>query len=395
VNIKIDFPREAVIGQPVIVKIGIDMEAPVAVRYAGLRLNAIRPCEKPLIIDHRELFCNGKFDASHYARSVSLVLPPKIIPSSTQRGIKYKIEAYSRVAGDTLKDVGDQEYFDAGEITIIEDRNKNKILEVNPVVLAIKGLKLNLQKDIYHPGETIKITFEARDLKELKILLMQRSNILCNCTQYGKVCTRVPRIPSSAAGVARTNNPTTGFLLLQLPRAAELSSRHQWEPTDKTTWNDKFGDFNEWYLAVTGVKYTNEEINFDIPIEIDEGRIASEKQDTVPFFESPSSLNDAGKAFFPAFQVKKLKIVGIERRDEDISIRLKNEGTTTFHGCTCRVTGIKDMFFETTPFMSGFACIDPGSVINLEGIKVTPGITEVAIEIDSNEGKLGVYKSHI
>ncbi|MBN2152510.1 MAG: hypothetical protein JW839_13745 [Candidatus Lokiarchaeota archaeon] len=397
-ELKIDFPQRASIGQPVRVKVrvAIDGEAGVAeVRYTGVRLSAIRPCEKPLIIEQREIFCSGKFEAGEYARSVSFALPANVVPSSAQRGVRYKMEAYSRVPGGEGEAGSDQEYFDAGEIALVENRNKNKVLEVNPVVLAIKGLKLNLQKDIYRPGETIKITFEARDIKELKVLLMERSNILCNCTQYGRVCTQVPRIPPSAAGAAKVASPTTGFLLLQIPKSAELSTRHEWEPKDRTTWNDKFGDFNEWYLAVTGTKYSGEDISFDIPIEIDEGRITTEKQEEVPFFETSATAMASEEPFKPAFQVKPLKLAGIARRDDEIDVTLSNEGTSAFHGCTCKVTGIKDLFFETKPYMAGFSAIEPGASKKIGGIKLAKGVTEVTIEIEANEGKLGTFKSSI
>jgi hypothetical protein len=399
VELKIDFPQRASIGQPVNAKVKVTIEGKASkaeVKYTGVRLSAIRPCEKPLIIEQREIFCNGKFEAGVYARSVSIALPAKVVPSSGQRGVRYKMEAYSRTPGGDGDGGSDQEFIDAGEITLVEERNKNKILEINPVVLAIKGLKLNLQKDIYRPGETIKITFETRDLKELKVLLMERSNILCNCMQYGRVCTQVPKIPSSAAGAAKIASPTTGFLLLQIPKSAELSTRHEWEPKDRTTWNDKFGDFNEWYLAVTGTKYNGEDISFEIPIEIDEGRISTEKQEAVPFFETSASAMGSEEPFKPVFQVKPLKLAGIKRRgDEEIDITLTNDGSSTFHGCTCKVIGIKDMFFETKPYMVGFSAIEAGATKKIEGAKLAKGVTEVTLEIDANEGKLGTFKKSI
>ncbi|NMC07312.1 MAG: hypothetical protein GYA24_19010 [Candidatus Lokiarchaeota archaeon] len=401
-DLKIDFPRQASIGQPINVKIrfAIDGEAgklgKAEVRYTGVRLTAIRPCEKPLIIEQREVFCNGLFEKGEYYRVVSIALPGKVVPSSSQRGVRYKMEAFSRIplaGGDAASD---QEYFDAGEIELVEAHNKNKILDTNPVILAIKGLKLNLQKDIYRPGETIKITFEARDIKELKVLLMERSNILCNCTQYGRVCTQVPKIPPSSAGAAKVMSPTTGFMLLQVPKSAELSTRHEWEPKDKTTWNDKFGDFNEWYLAVSGTKFSGEEINFEIPIEIDEGKISTEKQEPVPFFETSASAMSSQQALQPVLQARKLKLAGINRRgDDEIDVTIANEGTTTFHGCTCKVTGIKDMFFETKPYMAGFAAMDAGMSKTIEGIKLAKGVTEITIEIEANEGELGIFNSSI
>lgn len=388
-----DFPKEAIIGQPVVVKVKLDLESPSAVNYAGLRLSAVRPCEKPLYIEQKEIFCNGNFVEGEYSRDIPIFLPALLVPSSDQRGIKYKLEFYMRVPGDTGDETSEQELTDADEIVLKEERNRNKALAINPVVLAIKGLKLDLQKDIYRPGETIKIRFESKELRELKILLMERSNIQCNCTQYGRICTQVPNIPPSTAGAVKASNPTTGDLLLQVPKIAELSTRHSWEPKDKTSWNDKFGDYNEWYLSISGTKYTGESVNYEIPIEIDEGTITNEKKESIPFFETSRTTLKAepGKDLF---NIKKIKVLGVERKSESISIDLINKAPETFYGCTCKITGIKDMFFETTPFMIGFGTIEPDMQMQIEG-KIMTGVSEINLEFDSNEGKLGSVKSSI
>jgi len=393
VEIKVDFPHQAVIGQPIVANVKLSINGISSMKYAGLRLSAVRPCEKPLVIEQKEVFCQGSFAKGVYSREIPVFLPARLVPSSSERGIKYKIEFYSRIPVSTADDSSDQEYADAGEIVLVEERNKNKALEVNPVILAIKGFKLNLQKDIYRPGETIKINFEAKDLKELKIQLMERSNLLCNCTQFGRMCTQVPSIPPSTASASKVSNPTAGFMLLQIPKNAELSARHEWEPKDKTTWSDKFGDIKEWYLSVTGMRYSGEDINFEIPIEIGEGNIAGEKRENVQFFETSSSAlkSEPGKQLF---QIKKLKIVAVKTKAEGISISVKNDASTVFHGCTCRVTGLRDQFFETTPYMIGFSTIEPGAVMDLDA-KLAKGITEINLEFDSNEGKLGTYRSSV
>ena len=388
-----DFPQEAVIGQPIVIKVKLDLESPSDVKYGGLRLSAVRPCEKPLLIEQKEIFCTGKLVEGEYSRDFPIFLPAMLVPSSDQRGIKYKLEFYMRVPGDSGDETTDQEFSDAGEIVLIEERNKNKPLTVNPVVLAIKGLKLDLQKDIYKPGEAIKIRYESKELRELKVLLMERSNIQCNCTQFGRICTQVPIIPPSTAGAAKTSNPTSGSLLLQVPKMAEPTARHSWEPKEKSTWNDKFGDFNEWYLAVSGIKFTGEAVNFEIPIEIEEGTITTEKKESVPFFESSGGTLTAETAK-DLFVIKKIKVTIVERTADGIAIDLENEAPTAFYGCTCKITGIKDEFFETTPYMVGFGTIEPNASAHIEG-KIMAGVSEINLDFDSNEGKLGNFKSRI
>nr|MDO8116781.1 hypothetical protein [Candidatus Sigynarchaeota archaeon] len=212
---------------------------------------------------------------------------------------------------------------------------------------------------------------------------------------YGRVCTQIPVIPPSAAGATKANNPTNGFLLLSIPKNGELSTRHEWEPKDKTTWSDKFGDYNEWYLHFSGTKYNGEEISFDLPITVMEGRLSTEKAPDVDFFEKSVGSIDHSSSGRPLFQIKKLTLKDIKRDGEAIAISIINESKEGHQGCTCKVTGIKDMFFETAPFMLGFGTIEPGTSVSLNEIPIVKGVTEVQLDFDSNDGKLGSFKKSL
>lgn len=391
-KLETSFPPEAIIGQPVTVTARVSIDAPQAMAFAGIKLSAVRPCDKPLVIEQREVFCKGTFNPAEYERSLAVALPPRLVPSSASRGIRYKITLYARVPVDADPN-NTQEYFDEGTITLVDVPRKDKMLDANPVVLSIKGLKLSLQKDVYRPGETIKVTFETAGLRELKILLMQRSNILCNCTQFGRVCTQVPKIPPSAAGAARASNPATGFLLLPVPRSAELTARHDWEPKDKSSWSDKFGDYNEWYLSVLGIKYSGEEIHYEIPVEIDEGRIATEKHPGADFFDTSIAASSIeGGTVRPAFQARKISVREATRGPGGLVFTVKNETKDVLKGTTCKVTGIKDMFFESAPFMIGIGDVDAGEEITLRDITIPAGVSDFTLEFDSNQGKAGQVK---
>ncbi len=393
VDLQVDSPPAASIGSPLTVRARVNIDKETTLLYSGITLSAIRPCDKPLTIEQREIFCKGTFKPATYERPVPIMLPQKIVPSSDRRGIRYAIRFYARVPRNHGSPAGEDEISIEKPVIINDIPDPTRLLEVNPVILAIKGLKLQLQKDIFKPGETIKINFEAKELKELKALLMQRSNIVCNCTQYGRVCTQIPVVPSSAAGAAKANNPTAGFLLLSIPKNGELSTRHEWEPKDKTTWSDKFGDYNEWYLHFSGTKYNGEDVSFDLPIEVAEGRLSTEKSPEVDFFEKSAGTIDNSPSGRALFQVKKLALKAVHRDGlNSIAITVANEGKEPHRGCTCRVTGIKDMFFETAPFMVGFGDIEPGASAVLATIPVSNGVNEVQLEFDSNDGKLGTFK---
>ncbi|MBD3188614.1 hypothetical protein GF325_17425 [Candidatus Bathyarchaeota archaeon] len=390
-DLKIDFPKLALIGQPLDVNVEIDIESVSRIAYSGVKLSAIRPCERPLLIEQREIFCNGIFDKGIYKRKTTIPISKKVVPSSEKRGIKYIMELYTRVPAGK-DDASSHELVSSKKdgIMLVEEPDPKKPLQVNPVVLAIKGLKISLQKDTFKPGETIKINFEARELRNLKVLLMQRSNIICDCTQYGRVCTKVPTIPASAAGAAKADNPTTGFLLLSVPREAELSTRHVWEPKEKSTWNDKFGDYNEWFLAISGKKYNGELVNFDIPIEIDKGIISKEERESIQFFES--SDGDALAGSQQLFKQRRITLQRVDKQDAGLMIEVQNECKDDFNGCTCRITGIRDMFFETAPFMVGFSDLESNATRTLEVPDIVPNVSEIKLDFESNNYHLGTFR---
>lgn len=394
-NLKLKAPQQASIGQT------IDLEASVAIEgeldhdiaFVGLQLNAIRPCDRPLLIDQREIFCKGAFKPATYTRRVAIALSPRIVPSSQRRGITYTLDLFSRLAGE--KNQAGQEMNEKREIRLLAEATSNKGVDVNPVVLAIKGMKLSLQKDVYRPGETIKIDYEitGADLRQLKVVIMQRSNITCKCTQYGRVCTKVPDIPPSPAGAVKSNNPTTGFMLLKVPAEAEVSARHEWEPREKTTWSDKFGDYNEWYLHVIGAKMNGALVEFEIPLEVDDAIPKTEKRDKdIDFFEMDSSTLDSAKQT-PILVPRKISISQLKVHDHEIEMMMAIDGHDLLQGCTCKITGLKG-FFETPPFMAGLGDIKAGKETSVKFPKPS-GVQEYTLEFSSNKGPLGSLRKII
>ncbi|MHA1792213.1 MAG: hypothetical protein ACTSVI_06175 [Promethearchaeota archaeon] len=403
-ELNIDCPKSAFIGSTLPVNVSISVDKALKINFSAIRLNVIRPCDKPLVIEQKEIFCEGYFEPDDYKRKINIPLSPKIVPSSSKRGIVYNVELYTRVpeTPQPKESKGMQELHEIRNVTLKESKNLNEPLDINPVVLAIKGLKLNLQKDTFKPGETIKINYEAKGLRELKIILMQRSNILCYCTQYGRVCTKVPKIPASAAGMAKTSNPTTGFLLLSIPKNAELSSKHSWEPKEKSTWNDKFGDYNEWFLSINGRKFNGESIQYEIPIDVKQG-IQKEKQEDISFFEQKPIQEDNQQAFKEGnlLKVNKIKILDIKKVDDEelgskvLQIHLQNSLKNSLHGCTCKFSAIKDMFFETQPYMVGFSILEPGQEKIISIPLIHENVTQFNFTFMANEGMLGSFKKSL
>ena len=49
----------------------------------------------------------------------------------------------------------------------------------NPIALSLSGLNINLSKDIFKPGETIKVNFKSDILRQIEIRLLQKANLVC------------------------------------------------------------------------------------------------------------------------------------------------------------------------------------------------------------------------
>ena len=73
-----------------------------------------------------------------------------------------------------------------------------------PISFSLSGLNILLTKDIYKPGETIKISYTSEELKQFEIRLLQNSNLVCYCEAYGQNCSKVSELPPAIAGDVKT-----------------------------------------------------------------------------------------------------------------------------------------------------------------------------------------------
>nr|MDO8117517.1 hypothetical protein [Candidatus Sigynarchaeota archaeon] len=79
-DLQVEMPATASIGSPVTARTRIRIDNDTELRYSGITVSAIRPCNKPLTIEQREVFCKGRFKPATYERPVSITLPPTIVP---------------------------------------------------------------------------------------------------------------------------------------------------------------------------------------------------------------------------------------------------------------------------------------------------------------------------
>ncbi|GAH16431.1 unnamed protein product, partial [marine sediment metagenome] len=149
--------------------------------------------------------------------------------------------------------------------------SSDKVIKPNPLSLSISGLNISLSKDVFKPGETIKINFSSSELKQVEIRLLQKANIVCYCDAYGQTCSKVEELPPAIAGDSKTSDMTKEFLLLKVPEVAQPSHNYLWEPHEKEFWGMKYGSYVKWSLLFIGKpksEFGKEAIKLKVPITI-------------------------------------------------------------------------------------------------------------------------------
>ncbi|MHA1715535.1 MAG: hypothetical protein ACTSXP_07805, partial [Promethearchaeota archaeon] len=110
--------------------------------------------------------------------------------------------------------------------------------------------------------------------------------------------------------------------------------------------------------------------------------------------ESKIPLNKKEKPILA--KEKGLNINSVEKTNGVFKIKLVNVSEKEYHGCTCKVTGVKDEFFETQPFMVGLNSIQPKSERIMEiPVKYFENVSEFIFNIETNEGWHGFLKRNL
>ena len=321
--------------------------------WSGLQLLTNPPCAKELQIAKAEIFSKGNFESGEYIRSRMMLIKNNVVPTIKNRNLEYYIKLILRQPHPINPD---------DDLLINRTRKveiKAKSIGVqtkksNPISFSLSGLNINLSKDIFKPGETIKVNFSSDELKEIEIRLLQEANLICYCDAYGQNCRKVEKLPPAIAGDAKTSDVEKGFLLIKVPEIAEPSHNYVWEAQEKEQWGFKFGDYTRWSLRVMGNPSSGrEKIRFDVPITIvskpvDEGKIGED------FF---AHQNASAPSLFEGLSSKLQKVFQISSIDSDMdkyTIKIKNTTKDTLNGVSVKVSGLLEGLFESTPILKGF-----------------------------------------
>ncbi len=343
------------VGDKLNIKTKFDFDEDTTLIWSGIRLITNPPCVKELQINKEEIFTTGFFEAGEYIREKAMLIKNNVVPTIKNRNLKYLIQLILRKE-NPINPEDDLIVKKTQDVDINLKEFSIQTVKQNPVSLSISGLNINVSKDVFKPGETIKINYSSENLKEIEIRLLQKANLVCYCEAYGKTCRKVEDLPPAIAGDVKTKNPDEGFLLLKVPEVAEPSHNYLWEPTEKEHWGLKYGDYSQWSLLIIGKKkpeFGRDVIRFDLPLTIVAKPIDEEKTGIDLFAGgsagSPSLFDGVSSKFQKIF-----KVASIESDFEKYTIKLENISKEDLEGVTVKLSGLQEGLFETASVLKGF-----------------------------------------
>ncbi|MFW9902090.1 MAG: hypothetical protein ACFFDY_12525 [Candidatus Thorarchaeota archaeon] len=348
------------IGDKLNVRTKFNFDEDAEIHWSGIQLITSPPCAKELQISKEEIFSKGNFEAGEYIREKSLLIKSNIVPTIKNRNLNYILKLILRQPNP----INPEEDLLINKTHDIEIKARNSGIQVKspkPISFSISGLNILLTKDIFKPGETIKISYTSEELKNLEVRLLQNSNLICYCEAYGQNCRKVEELPPAIAGDVRTQNFDKDFMLLKVPEVAEPSHNYLWSPSEKEQFGFRYGAYTKWSLLVIGKKkpeYGIEPIKLEIPITISAGPISQEKVGVDLFSESAA----AASSLFDGIS-KFQKIYKVESIDSDIEkyiLRIKNISKNDLKGVTVVVSGLQEGLFETASYLTGFNVWEKG-----------------------------------
>lgn len=343
------------IGDKLNIRTKFTFEEDTEILWSGIRLITYPPCSKELQISKEEIFSKGEFETGEYIRNRSLLIKNNVVPTIKNRNINYVVQLILRQPHP----LNPEEDFTINKSHDIEIKAKESGLHhktPQPISFSISGLNVLLTKDVFKPGETIKISFTSEVLKQIEVRLLQKANLVCYCEAYGQNCRKVEELPPAIAGDAKTTDIDKSFLLLKVPEIAEPSHNYLWEPTEKEYWGFKYGDYSDWSLLIIGKKkseYGKDQIRFELPITIITKPMDGRKKDTDLFSKEHAGAPSIFDGISSKFQ-KFYKVVSIDSDLEKYILRIKNISNEDLNGVTVKVTGLQEGLFETAPNLKGF-----------------------------------------
>ena len=351
------------IGDKLGVRSKFQFEEDTSMLWAGVRLLTVPPCNKQEIqIAKEEIFSMGEFEAGEYVRDRALLIKNNVVPTIEKRNLEYFVELLFR----TKNPIDEDQDLMVKKTHDIEIKVKEEAFQTpppNPIAFSISGLNINLNKDVFKPGETIKVNYTSSNLREVELRLLQKANLVCFCQPYGKTCKNVEELPPAIAGDAKTSNTEEGFLLLKVPEVAEPTHDFLYQASEKERWGMKIGDYCKYSLLVLGKKkpeYGRDTIRFEVPITIAAKPPILEERPEIDLFskESTGGMNvfdEISSKFQKRFELISIESEKVpEEGEKIIKMTLKNISQNDLEGITVKLSGLQEGLFETRSKLIGF-----------------------------------------
>jgi len=349
------------IGDKLNIRTQFNFEEDTDILWSGIRLITNPPCQKEVQVSKEEIFSKGSFEAGKYIREKSILIKTNVVPTIKNRNLNYHLKLILRQP-NPLNPEDDLVINKSHDIEIKAKDSGFQAKIPKPISFSISGLNILLSKDVFKPGETIKINFSSDELRDFEVRLLQDANIVCYCEAYGQTCSKVDELPPAIAGDVRTTNFEKEFLLLKVPEIAEPSYNFIYSPSEKEQFGFRYGAYTQWKLLFIGKKkpeFGVEPIRFEVPIYIASTPLVEEKVGVDLF----ASGNAGASSLFDGVSSKFQKIYKVISIDSDIDkyiLRIKNISKKVLHGVTIKILGLQEGLFETSPNLTGFNTWEKG-----------------------------------
>ncbi|MFX1304838.1 MAG: hypothetical protein ACFE9X_15905, partial [Promethearchaeota archaeon] len=182
------------IGNKLNVQAKFNFEEEADIFWSGIRLITNPPCLKEVQVSKEEIFSKGHFEAGEYIREKSLLIKSNVVPTIKNRNLNYSLKLILRQP-NPINPEEDILINKTHDIEIIAKDSGLQAKTPKPISFSISGLNVLLTKDVFKPGETIKIGYTSDELKQIEVRLLQNSNMVCFCEAYGQNCRKVEELP--------------------------------------------------------------------------------------------------------------------------------------------------------------------------------------------------------
>ena len=374
--VKLITEPQALVGTSIVVKTTFNLPENTKIYWAGNRIYAKRLCGRDIVLSKVDIFCEGQLEKGEYIREKSLPLSTRVPPTVKERNLNYVIRSeISMIKPGTHSE---EEYFFA-ENPIILKAGPKRTEEPQPVDVSMTGIKIHMDTDHFHPGETIRMDYKLEKFKDLEVDLVKNANITCNCPDYAPTCIHIKPKPPSVETSVKAKNLTSGSLQLILPSYIETTHRYVWEPPEKMRWKETYGDYVNWLLEVIGTHSSGEIVKFQIPINII-GKKTPENDELFSIKQVEAPLRK--KILVPdSFQIDTYTL-----DEKQLILSIKNNSKEILRGVTVKIIPIESEFFELPPRLTGVNKWNPNTGIKAYHNNIGKNIKNIQILIEDNQG---------